>query len=273
MPSELPDTYVEKTETTHQPTPTSFSDLAAFLTPRGIDLGRELDAHMWHMINGGALPASRAAAYREQFKVIHVDKKGLTDSLPGYRPILFIDDMTPVQAAERFTDGMSVNFYQYAVLAKFTKIDPITKKAHNNQQPSGHARIIFTPDVKNTGRDITNRRADSYLEQMRQGARFCQPQQWFQLFNESLQKAIAQLGLSNKAWKDIDSNERRAIINNTGIDPYIPDNTLWTQFPDWRNERNISLYLRWHTIIRSINVDDDTPDRANPSLRPRPVIG
>lgn len=254
-------------------TPMAFDDLSALLTPQGVDLTKELEAHISFMVNGGALPESGAETYKQQFSTIYVRTEELAQIPEGYRPMLFIDNVTPAQAAEKFITTPGINLYEYSTLANFNRVNPHTGKPRKNQTPSGRARLTFTPNVTSLTQDLTGKSANNRLEQMQNGARYLQPQQWFQLFNEGLQRAIMELQLSDKPWKNMTAQEQQETINNKRIDSYLPDASTWTQCPEWRDANGDVLFLCWSPDYRWVGVGYDSADAALPDFGARPAFG
>lgn len=250
-----------------------FAELARLLAPKGMVLRKQLDDHVQFMLNSGAILEQDAELYREKFETIYVRKEELNNIPQDWRPMLFVDDMTPVQAGKTFITDQGIYLKEWIDLSEFRKVNQKTKEPYRNQIPSGLARLTFTPDITSLTRDLTGKNADYHLEQMKKGMRYLQPQQWFQLFAENLQKAMKELGLGNgKALKDMTLEEKQKIINDTRIDQYLPDAVTWTQCPDWRDPAGGVLRLRWHPGFRGVGVDDGHPQRADGGLGPRPVL-
>src|SRR3989339_778460 len=80
----------------------SFVELSALLTPKGVDLQKQLDDHVGFMVRMGTIEVDKADAYRAKFQTISV-RKGELENIPqGYKPMLFVDDKTPSQSAKAF---------------------------------------------------------------------------------------------------------------------------------------------------------------------------
>lgn len=246
-----------------------FSELATLLAPKGINLQQQIDDHVDLMVRRGIVPEIEAVEYSAKFDIIHIRKNELENIPKGYRPMLFVDNMTPVQAAKAFDVPL---FGQE--LSDFTKRDPNTLKPLENQSPSGLARLTFTPDVTNLPSNLTGKSANTRLDQIKQGKKFIEPAQWFQMFAEGLEKAIKELRLGNgKDWKDMTAEERQAIMKNSDIDQYLPDAQTWTQFPDYRNQYGSVLGLYWDPGSHEVDVDCWDPDDPDGGVGVRPSRG
>ncbi len=246
-----------------------FAELQTLLAPKGIDLQKQLDDHVAFMVRMGVV--SDAGQYAANFNTISVRKSELETIPQGYKPMLFVDDMAPGESARVFNIPL---FGQE--LSNFTKRDPNNPdKIFPNQFPSGLARLTFTPNVTNLPSSLTDKKADTRLDEMKQGKHFMEPAQWFQFFAECLDKAIRELNLGNgEEWKDMDKEKRQAIMQDRRIDQYLPDATTFTQFPDYRNQFGSVLGLGWNPGLRGVSVggwgpEDDTHD----DLGVRPSLG
>lgn len=255
-------------------TPVPFTELAALLAPKGINLQQLSDDHVAMMVRRGIIKETEADQYRAKFQTISVRKSKLENIPQGYRPMLFVDDMTLVQAAERFIQTQDIGFCEDAKLADFKKVDPKTRKPLKNQTPSGLARFSFTPDAANLTSDLTGKTADSCLKQMQKGVRYMEPAQWFQMFIEGFEKAMKELNLSNgKDWKNMTKEEKQAIMQDKRIDSYLPDAKTFTQFPDYRNQFGDVLTLHFSPDAREVEVDSWYPDFTSGNVGVRPSLG
>ncbi|MBI5152393.1 hypothetical protein HZA39_02570 [Candidatus Peregrinibacteria bacterium] len=252
-----------------------FEKLKTLLAPKGIDLQKQLDDHVSFMVRMGVLNEKDAEQYCAKFQTISVRKSELENIPKGYKPMFFVDNMTPVQAAKTFITGQDINLYECSTLADFTKRDPNNPdKILENQSPSDLARLTFTPNVRNLTKNLTGKKADTRLDEMKQGKHFMEPAQWFQMFAECLDKAMTKLNLGNgKQWGDMNDEERKAILANTDIDQYLPDLTTWTQFPDYRNQYGSVLDLNWDPGGREVWVSSWSPGSVGGSLGIRPSLG
>ncbi len=251
--------------------PIPFAELQALLAPKGIDLQKQLDDHVAFMVRSGAVKEKDADQYRDNFQTISVRKSELEAIPQGYKPMLFVDDMTPTESAKAFDIP---SFGQ--MLSNFTKRDPNNPEISlPNQSPSGLARLTFSPNVGDlTPGHLTGESANTGLNQMKQGKHFMEPAQWFQLFAECLDKAITELNLGEgKQWRDMNDKERKAILANEKIDKYLLDASTWTQFPDYRKQFGYVLSLFWHSYSRWVLVNHWIPSRALGSYGVRPSIG
>ncbi|MFA6550883.1 MAG: hypothetical protein WCT36_06065 [Candidatus Gracilibacteria bacterium] len=244
-----------------------FAELKYFLALKGVDLQEQLDSHVDFMARMGAVVDVNA--YRAKFQTICVRRSELENIPQGYKPMLFVDNMTPDESAKAF--GVPLFGQKLSI---FTKIYPRTFKPFLGQSFSRPARLTFIPNAANLTSDLTDRSADFRLMEMNQGKHFMEPAQWFQMFAECLDKAIRELDLGDgKEWKDMDEKERQAIMNDKRVDLYLPDVKTLTQFPDYRDQYGFVLRFHWSDYYRKVGVYNYSTILACREFGVRPSIG
>jgi hypothetical protein len=255
--------------------PMPFAELESLLATKGVNLTQELNDQANRELNRGHITAKEIETYKAQFQTIYVRKEELRNLEPGQVPMLFVDNMTPAETAQKFIIGAGIGYYDDLGLDNFKRINHYTKSPRKNQKSSGVARLTFTPDITNLTPDMTGESADNGLEAMKGGKHFLQPQQWFELFRRGLEKAINELNLGKgKAWKDMNVKERKKILKNREIDTFLPDSKTWTHFPEWRNSDGETLVLYWGCEGREIFVDSwNHPKIGNRDNGERPSVG
>ena len=264
-------------------TPVSFSELSALLAPKGINLAEELDMQIQRELDRGHITEEEIESYKARFETIHVHIDEIQDISEGDIPMLFIDDMTPLQAVDKLlrgtgitvTDGLNGSI---ASVENFKRVDPEKRIPEKNQQPSGLARLTFTPNMTNVEPTLPD---DDFMS-MRKERHFIQPQQWCEMFRRGLENGMKELGLGNgKSWKDMTREEKYYIFKDTRIDAFLPDSTQMTVFPEWRIEREklpaIDMSMFWRSARSvfgpAVEISGYIEDQENQSIRTLGVGG
>ena len=270
----------------------SFAESEDFLKTHGLDLGlgkaREDDVRS--MIRWGALDKKSADKYGASFDsmdpISEADLRELMRQITAepdleQRVVLGVDNMTPDEGFRRLIAEAGLRNYIYRRFSEYRRVDPKTKKPLENQQPTGKAGILFTPNHLNLPASLRSISPNNQLARMVQGQKYVGPVGWMKLFRQSVDRALPILFPEEGA--DLDSltpAAYKALVQRSLLDPrideYLPDVTTGTQFPDLRHKNDGAVPdLSFIPVAghRRVYLDSDGPGNPHDVLGDRDALG
>ncbi|HBB02218.1 MAG: hypothetical protein US89_C0002G0062 [Candidatus Peregrinibacteria bacterium GW2011_GWF2_38_29] len=263
-----------------------FDELYYFLLERGTNLREQLDSHVDFMVRMGIVPKKDVKKYRAKFDTISVDlpkfKFDIRFKNRGYRPLLFIDDSTPAEAAKKFIQDIGIRYNdRRSPIEGFHRTDLNGEKLPD-QTPSGKARLIFVKDsissrLNDDGSFADDVEAFLMLKKMRdEGTTYMDPACWFRLFAEYFEKAVKRCKGTlpdGKEWKDLSVSEKSDIMLTANIVMDLLDSRSATQFPDYRDKSGDVLVLFGNDQICEVHVAGHGFYTGENGVAPRKRIG